>query len=167
MGLSLRDLGRGAGLSAGFLSQVERSEAFPSISSLVSIAKELAVDVSFFFEPPDHLQKVHRGDDLGYFSLDGLPVQYALLSGDLPNRKLEAMHVIIPSGYKSERWRHTYEGEEFLYIQRGQLSVTIGTKEWVLNTGDSIHFRSDARHLWRNKGLELVHVIWVGTPTLL
>ena len=44
-GLSLRDLAKGSGVSAGQLSRIERAAARPSVQSLWGIARALNVEV--------------------------------------------------------------------------------------------------------------------------
>ena len=49
-GLTLAQLGRQVGLSASYLSQIERGITMPSLSKLTTIAKTLDVGVGHFFE---------------------------------------------------------------------------------------------------------------------
>src|SRR5690349_24836849 len=53
-GLTLKGLGRLAGLSHPFLSQVERGLARPSVSSVERIAAALDVSVARLWSPPRH-----------------------------------------------------------------------------------------------------------------
>ena len=63
--LTLADLAAATDLSAGYISQIERDLAFPSITALVGIAKSLGVTVQWFFagsttEPPEEKGYVVR-----------------------------------------------------------------------------------------------------------
>lgn len=55
LGMSLRQLGEEAGLSVGFLSQVENDQVSPSLASLLAIATSLGVPVFYFLntQQPD------------------------------------------------------------------------------------------------------------------
>ena len=52
--LTLKDLAAGSGLSIGYLSQIERDLATPSIKALHDIARVLGVTISWFFPETDH-----------------------------------------------------------------------------------------------------------------
>ena len=47
---------------------------------------------------------------------------------------------------------YTHEGEEFLYVLRGELAITLEKKEYRLKTGDSFYFESATPHHWKNPG---------------
>ena len=60
MGLSLRELGEMAGVSAGFLSQVENDQVSPSLNSLQSIATALEVPMFFLLDDSQNGEVVKR-----------------------------------------------------------------------------------------------------------
>lgn len=165
MGLTLQQVAEASGLSAAFLSQVERELTSPSVSSLASIAKALDVNPSFFFPPPQSNGMVVRGYARQPFSMDDADVVYARLGGNFENRTLEPLHVTYPPEYASEESCH--EGEEFYYVLSGQLVVDIEGDEHKLNADDSLHFASHRRHRLENRGDVPVHVVVVTTPTLI
>ncbi len=166
LGLTLRELGRRAGLSAAFLSLVERGHAKPALSSLISLAQALEVSPEFFLSTglSHGKELVRRSSEIIYFHLDGLPVRYAFLSCEIPDRKLDVVLVEIPPGYTSEVWQHPYLGEEFIYVLSGKIKVLLGSRTFCLGPGDSVHFRSDIRHRWANTESDVARVLWVGTP---
>jgi transcriptional regulator with XRE-family HTH domain len=165
LGLTLQALATASGLSAPFLSQVERDLAMPSLTSLTAIAAALGVEMSYFVGTPPPGQVVRRGDQPEHLHLSGSPAIYARLSGQHEERKMEALHITVPPGLASPLARR--EGEGFWYILEGQLTVWIGQEHFILGPGDSAHF--DQRHPYRmrNEGSADVRMIWVGTPALL
>ena len=50
--LTLKEMSERTDLSVSFLSQVERGESSPAITSLNKIANALEVDITYFFNPP-------------------------------------------------------------------------------------------------------------------
>jgi transcriptional regulator with XRE-family HTH domain len=67
---------------------------------------------------------------------------------------------IEPGVHSNGSYRH--EGEEFLIVVRGQFEVTIENERvHVLSGGDSMYFRSDLNHGWRNPGAETCELIWI------
>jgi mannose-6-phosphate isomerase-like protein (cupin superfamily) len=59
---------------------------------------------------------------------------------------------------------YTHEGEEFLYVLRGDLEITVDGEEYRLKTGDSFYFESSTPHRWRNPGRKETLLLWVNTP---
>jgi quercetin dioxygenase-like cupin family protein len=59
---------------------------------------------------------------------------------------------------------YTHEGEEFLYVLRGQLRIILEKEEYLLKTGDSFYFESATPHHWRNPGRTETLLLWVNTP---
>lgn len=163
--LTLQEVSQSSGLSAAFLSQVERELSSPSVSSLASIAKALEVNPSYFFPPPQGNGLLVHGYARQPFRMDDADVVYARLGGDVPGRTLEPLHVTYPAGYESEELAHP--GEEFYYVVAGQLVIELDGEEYKLNGEDSMHFLSTRRHRLANRGETPVHVIAVTTPTLL
>ncbi|MDD2910812.1 MAG: cupin domain-containing protein, partial [Petrimonas sp.] len=41
----------------------------------------------------------------------------------------------------------SHEGEEFLYVLKGSITVLYGSDKFVLNTGESIYYDSVVEHL--------------------
>lgn len=164
-GLTLQQVSEGSGLSAAFLSQVERELTSPSVASLAGIARALDVAPSFFFPPPPGEGPLVRGYARQPFRMDHAEVVYARLGGDLDARTLEPLHVTYPPGYEDEELAHA--GEEFYYVLAGQLVVELGGEAYKLNPDDSLHFRSERPHRLANRGERPAQVIAVTTPALL
>ena len=165
MGLTLQQVSEASGLSAAFLSQVERELTSPSVSSLASIAKALNVSPSFFFPPPQSNELLVLGYARQPFSMDDADVVYARLGSDFSERTLEPLYVTYPPNYTSEE--STHPGEEFYLVLNGQLVIHLDGEEYKLNAEDSMHFSSRRPHRLENRGDMPVRVVAVTTPTLL
>lgn len=164
-GLTLQQLGDASGLSAAFLSQVEREVTSLSVSSLASIARALKVNPSMFFPNPAGNGITVRGYAREPFRMDHAEVVYSRLGRSFPGRSMEPLFVTYPPGYVSEVSAH--DGEEFYYVLSGQLAVSLDGEVHKLNADDSIHFMSDRQHQLANASDVPVKVIAVTTPTLL
>jgi quercetin dioxygenase-like cupin family protein len=69
---------------------------------------------------------------------------------------------ISPSAGSGDSYSH--EGEEFLYVLRGELKIALDTQEYRLKQGDSFYFESGMPHTWSNPGKTETCVLWVNTP---
>src|ERR1700757_3330951 len=97
LGLTLQELADKSGLSAPFLSQVERGQTTPSITSLIAIAQALGVDIHYFINPPPTSQVVRRAPDPEVLETSS-PIRYVRLSGGHAERQMEALLMSIPPG---------------------------------------------------------------------
>jgi mannose-6-phosphate isomerase-like protein (cupin superfamily) len=59
---------------------------------------------------------------------------------------------------------YSHNGEEFLFVIRGQLEIVIAGQTYSLKTGDSLYFDSSHPHEWKNPGKTETSVLWVNTP---
>jgi transcriptional regulator with XRE-family HTH domain len=166
-GLSLRDLGRLAGLTPGFLSLVERGECSLSLTSLFALSKALDVPAA------DLIQGSLNAEERPHFAFwPGLrerPAEvtigereYWRLHATFPGRQLEPLFMrILPMSRAAPLAAH--EGEGFVYILSGTLSITLRDQELSLQPGSALHFRSDTPHTIDNSTREPVEALWVVT----
>ena len=165
MGLTLKVLAQRSGLSAPFLSQVERGQAGISLTSLIRVAEALGVGLPYFVDTTDTQAPIRAPEDLRFFDLEGLTARLARLGSGQADLALEALLVVIPPHTDSESMHH--RGEEFIYLLEGQLQLEIGHQKYLLHPGHTAHFQSGLRHRWRNPTDREVRLIWVGTPRLI
>ena len=59
---------------------------------------------------------------------------------------------------------YAHEGEEFIYVLRGALNITLEKEEYRLKAGDSFYFESATPHHWKNPGRSETWLLWVNTP---
>ncbi|BBA42224.1 MULTISPECIES: helix-turn-helix domain-containing protein [Burkholderia] len=163
--LTLDETSTIAGISKPFLSQVERGRATPSITSLVRIAKALGVTMQYFIDTPTEARSVCRGNALQYFQFTNSASRFARLTNPVDSRKLDAILVRMPAGQLPSEMT-THAGEEFVYVLRGQLALTLEDCTFTLNEGDTAHYESTMPHAWRNTADEEAVIVWVGTPRL-
>jgi DNA-binding transcriptional MerR regulator/mannose-6-phosphate isomerase-like protein (cupin superfamily) len=68
---------------------------------------------------------------------------------------------VEPGIHSNGSYRH--EGEEFLVVIAGEFEITIdNSRVHRLTKGDTIYFRSNMFHSWRNPGRETAELIWIG-----
>lgn len=172
-GLSLRDVARLTGFSIGFLSLVERGRSGLALTSLHAIADALGTNVGTFFPTEEAIRAsrplphVARGNDNVKIAIASNEYTYKLLSGRAPNLALEPLLVTVRPSETLEEPPYHHDGEEFAYVLSGQLLWTVDGNEYRLETGDSIHFQSQAPHTIRNDSAETAEVLWVLTPRLI
>lgn len=160
-GLTLQALADQSGISVGFLSQVERDKATPSLGTLASLAAALGVEVDWFIATPRPSDAVTREGERPRFSIADSSLSYERLNAALPGGTLSSLIIHLPVGYESEVTRHT--GEELIVVLEGRLRQTLGDAVMVLNPGDSVHFMGDTPHSFANAGEGPARLLWTGT----
>lgn len=171
LGLTLKRVADEAGLSVGFISQLERGLTAPSLSSLVSICKVLQTDIGTYLEQPRAGQRLSRKGQRPLYSLAGLatdepanPIRYERVSTQFPGRKIHSVIMNVPPGYRAETIAH--DGEEMIFVLSGELTSFVDGHHAVLQPGDAEHFPSTLPHsVWNHTG-QTTQVLWVGTQEL-
>lgn len=157
--MGLVELGRHAGLSASFLSQLETGRVVPTLRNLARIAMVFGRDLSYFFEPEPHaLFRVHRRDERVRLPQSGVedPTYYfESLAYMVPDRQLDPYYAeFIPSKKPNDVKPHVHPGYEFLYLLQGQLEVRHGDRLHILSVGDSAYFDAGTPHAYKCSGEE-------------
>ena len=165
-GLTLTALAQASELTAGYLSQLERNLAYPSIPALFNIARSLGVTIQWFFAS----ETIHAEADEGYVVRQGnrQSIRYEdgivdQLLTPLPNHQLEMLQSSFPPGTYSQQ-SYSHEGEEAGYVLSGQFELWVGDRHFLLDAGDSFSFASSEPHRYGNPGKVQTVVIWVITP---
>lgn len=159
--MTLSDLGTASGVSVGYLSQVERDQATPSLGTLTQVARALDVGVEYFIATPSAQDALSRAGQRPKFSIDGSSVVYERLGAEFPGSSLSSYILTVPPGYRSEMVSH--EGEEILYILEGEITQRVDDDEFIMRAGDSLHFRGNRPHAWRNNSEQSARLFWAGT----
>lgn len=164
--LTLQTLADQAGISVGFLSQVERDKATPSLGTLASLAATLGVEVDVFIATPKPSDSVTREGERPRFALADSSLSYEHISTTLPGGTISSLIVHIPEGYESEVTAHV--GEELILVLEGTVRQSLDGTQFVLHPGDSLHFMGDTPHAFANVGSGPAKLLWTGTsPRLL
>jgi DNA-binding transcriptional MerR regulator/quercetin dioxygenase-like cupin family protein len=158
--LSLGQVAKCVGISVGFLSALERSQMSASVATLRKLARFYKTNILGFFDAAEF-----TGPQLAPGSrkvLDAGPgVRMELLAEG--NTVMEPhLFRIAPSAGSGESYSH--EGEEFLYVIKGELKICLKESEYRLRPGDSFYFESATPHQWRNPGRSETVILWVNTP---
>lgn len=163
--MTLKDLSLRTGLSVSFLSQIERGSSSLAITSLKKISDAFNMNITYFFEEiENHNYALHK-EEQKQFKLEGSDFTYVRLAGKFPDRKMEPMMVTIPPN-KLFNEKYSHPGEEFYYVLKGTVIFKVEENEYVLNTGDSIHFPSERVHEWKNPTNDESVLLSVLTPVI-
>ncbi len=150
LGVTISELAKAAGMSAGMLSKIENGATSPSLGSLQALAAALQVPLTTFFRGYDEARTAtfvragqglaieRRGTRAGH--------QYQLL-GHVPTGPLMVEPYLITLTGESDVFpAFQHEGVEFLYMLEGEVLYRHGGRTYLLQPGDSLYFDADAPH---------------------
>ncbi|WP_430441607.1 helix-turn-helix domain-containing protein [Shinella sp.] len=167
IGKTMKEVAQEAGLSEGFISQIERGLSTPSLISLYNVANTLGISIEAFL--PQNPQPAHsmvsRASERQGCSIDAEERVYQILQRGFPDARLNSCITHMPPGYVSELTRH--EGEDFLYLIEGEMLYEVGDRDYLLKAGDTLHFPSSLPHRARNVGTVEARELWVGTTRII
>jgi transcriptional regulator with XRE-family HTH domain len=167
-GKKLKDLSKNVGVTASFLSQVERGIAVPSISSLKKISDALNISITSLFDEKeekkaaDDFSPVVRKSERKILH-PSRGVTYHLLSRNLQG-KIEFLLAIYEAGAGTGNEPYSHRGEECALVLKGKLEVQVGSFVYLLKKDDSICFSCEIPHRVRNVGKVPAVSIWSITP---
>lgn len=160
-GLSLEDLAHETGYSYEILKKIEEDKTVPPVSLVLQLSRTFKVDISEIESEEEKKAskkrvKSHkkRVDSYAYTSLTrpGL------------DRHLRSYLVTIDPQTKHKGVEYHHEGEEFIYVLKGALTVQVGDNLTKLKPGESIQFNSALHHKLDNPAdepTELLVVIYI------
>jgi transcriptional regulator with XRE-family HTH domain len=161
-GLKVSQLAREVGVSSSLISQIERQQSQPSVSTLFALAEALDVPVDAFFEdehepgsgnaggntaaPGD--QYVVRRSERSTIDIEG-GVHWERLT-PLPLDRMDFLEIVYAPRTESHPQLYRHPGSEMVLVLSGRLDIYIGFRRNELSAGDSIHFPSSLPHRYVN-----------------
>lgn len=154
-GLTLQELARKTGTTAGFLSQLERNLTEPSLATLRKIASALEVPI-FTLLNEDPLQAAFvPAQSRHQISFADSSVVYEILTPSSEAAEgpdfLMMTFSLPPQCFASED-RVSHDSEECLYMTSGNMEVLVGDTTYRLEAGDCVRIPSNAPHNLYNPG---------------
>jgi transcriptional regulator with XRE-family HTH domain len=190
-GVKVSALARQVGVSPSLISQIERGQSRPSVSTLFALAEALEVPVDAFFRDsapapdPDAAGAPHPRDavegDAGGTHPAGGAHRYVVRRGEraaidieggvrwerltptqLPD--LEFMELVYAPGAESHSALYLHPGMEMVLLLSGRMDIYVGFDRYALAPGDSICFPSTTPHRYVNPGDETARAVTVILP---
>jgi transcriptional regulator with XRE-family HTH domain len=162
--MTLQQLGHSSGLTASYISQIERDQGSPSIASLKKIAAAFNVRiVDFFVGGSEEEPIVMAPGERVPVSLKGWKAEIQQLVKSVSNKRMQPFYTVIEPGGGSKT-PYSHVGEEFGIVLDGTLTLTVGEVTASVPQGHSFYYSSLIPHSWTNKGNAATVVVWVVSP---
>jgi len=147
--LTLQELAQRSGVATSTIQKVEKAQMTPSVAVLMKIASGLQLHVAeLIADRARAIEVVHqRGADRKRF---GRGNSVERLSGDIFDQSLDMWRVTVESGCNSGRDSMRFTGDALIVCEVGRIDLEIAGELYVLESGDSLHFRATLPYRWRN-----------------
>ena len=151
-------------LSKGFISQVERDLASPSIATLTDMLECLGSNLKEFFSETGDEKFVFSQNDM-FVKEDGENLRGSItwLVPSAQKNDMEPILVELGEGGRTQELP-PHEGEEFGYVLFGTLTLHVDGKRLRVRAGESFSLHPGAVHWVENTGKRKARLLWVSTP---
>jgi transcriptional regulator with XRE-family HTH domain len=153
-GMTLDYLAQITGLTKGYLSKVERADTLPPFSTLELIAKAFDIEVTLLIEKSSNISthpdvdimlKEKREKNNVFQSCNHC--SFTSLLHSYKGRYMTPILVTLEP--KGER-EFKHDGEEFVYVLSGKLTLLYENETFDLKTGDCFYLDSRKEHRFKN-----------------
>ena len=159
--LSMDELSKLSGVSKSMLAQIERSDGNPTISTLWKISNGLKVPFDALTVRPECPYEIVKTADIQPLLEDGGKVKNYPVFPDDENRRFAVYYLELDGGSYWESEPHLKGTTEFITISSGSIEIITGGHTFTVKAGESIRFKADTAHSYRNTGREtaVLHMI--------
>ena len=141
------------GVSRSMLAQIEKGDVNPTISVLWKIANGYKVSFTELIENKDeNADFISLSSVTPFIEDEGRYINYPAFMFD-ESRLFETYRIVIsPNGFLQAQ-PHISGSEEYITVVEGSVEITVGENLYCLNKGDSISFKADTVHSYKNTGM--------------
>lgn len=154
--LSVEEVAERSGLSSEQITSIETDQNLPSLGPLIKVARALGVRLGTFLDDSDELGPVitraceREQKNSISFSNDATDarkhMEYHPLAQQKAGRHMEPFIIDINPEDNLNYQLSAHEGEEFVYVMKGEIELVYGKEKYLLNEGDSIYYDSIVKH---------------------
>jgi transcriptional regulator with XRE-family HTH domain len=166
-GLSLQQLADRSDVSPAAIHKVEQGAMVPTITTLLKLAAAFEVPVAHFIdevgEPASPVVYTPAKQRRERTIQDGAVVVGTITAESGPF-DLDASVMEIAAGAGTGDQQPRAAGESLVHVVSGTLELVVSGQAFRLTAGDSMHFRSEAPHSWRNPSTRTTKLLWTSLP---
>ena len=153
MGLSLSEVANMTGVSKTMLSQIERSESTPTISTIWKISNGLKVKFDTLLDTtPTHLCDIRRiADVIPLCDKSGLAENYCMVPFS-PVTGYEFFYCTYKPSCSYHSYGHKNSRSELIFVFEGAIDLEIESKTYHVEAGSTITFDAAKPHSYVNNG---------------
>ena len=137
------------------LNQILNDEISPNLSAIVEISRALKVTVEMLIDGNETIpiSVTHKEDRPKLYRPNlkiDKTINYHSMAHDSALRAMEPYMVTFKKGNTSHSAISSHEGEEFVYVVRGEIEISLGEQTLHLKKGDSLYYDSLVPHFYKS-----------------
>ena len=163
---TLDRLAKVAGLSKGYLSQIENEDKTPTIGTLTKIAFGLGIDAVSLITGEETRRKqakfslVRAGQHQPITHTGAAPDSvYESFAFNKSDRFMDSYIVTVSRQFSPKPLMH--EGQEMVFALEGTHEFYYDGQTYIVQTGDAMYFDSDRPHMARSIGRKQARVLMI------
>ena len=167
LGLQMKELSIKIGVTSSLISQIENGKAYPSIVTLMKVAKALQTTVGELIGENENLVQhpLLKSDERRFAKKNKKGTSSHLLSYHDPAKQIEPYIIQFKKDSDSTGiMTSNFPGQEFCFVLKGSFNATVNQNQYSLEEGDSFYFHSSRPHLFKNTSKTEAELLWVITP---
>lgn len=144
---TIQEVADASGISKSMISKIENNVTVPSVATLVKIAKALGTDISSLLEENGWLDAIRTAKQTTEENLTQTDKGYHIypFASEYHNKKMQPFLFVARKG-EVKPHQLSHDGEEFIYVIKGEMTMKVGETEYRLAEGDSLYFNSLKKH---------------------
>ncbi len=164
--LTLKVVADRAGISEGFLSQIENNVNSPSVDTLMNICSAIGINASELLTQVENQEKSVIIRKSEWEDVD-FPKSGFVTRRFFPPESREVIDsavIMIEPGRSIPVRKNVKNCQEVIAVLKGRVILTHGDADHELKEGDSIHYRTEPERqkVYNNSGSCSI-ILWVGT----
>lgn len=161
MGMDIGDLALETGYLPEILEGVEEDRTVPPVSLILQLSRVLRLNMDEL-ETEEETQATKRRSKSHKKRVDSYA--YTSLSKPGPDKHLRGYLVTVDARTEHKGVEYHHQGEEFIFVLKGGVTIQVGENISRLAKGESLHFNSSLHHKLSNPNPEeatLLVVVYV------
>jgi transcriptional regulator with XRE-family HTH domain len=157
--IEIGELAKKAGLSLKQMNSIESGSSIPSLGVLIRVTRALGIRIGTLLDDtikdgPAIIRSNEYQSTLSFSTSENENREHLTFFSLAPNkasRHMEPFIIDISPDEKSEKMKSSHEGEEFIYVLEGNVTIHYGNEIFELGKGDSMYLDSIVSHLVTTK----------------
>ncbi len=158
-GYEIAEVARALEVASRDVEGVEGNQAVPSVSLLLRFAQLYRVDPAPFLTMADGSRADRKRVES--YTKRTQNYSYRTLTPGAEQKHLRAFRITIDPGRDHKMIEYKHEGEEFVYVLRGEVEIKVGEELHAMKRGESLHFEATIPHHLRNPSGQKTELIVV------
>jgi transcriptional regulator with XRE-family HTH domain len=148
LGMTQQEIADLCGFTKSLLSKIENGSVIPPIATLSKLAKAFGVRLSALLEEDGGRLAAFEKNvfaESGLFTRTDKGYSIYAPAAEYVNKKMQPVLVIVEKG-KVKEHELAHEGEEYIYVLKGEIRFKVANTEYRLKEGESLYFDAIQAH---------------------